>query len=310
MPAPVTRQKATGAFYTPDDVVRSLVNWAVRRGQDRLLDPSCGDGRFLRVHPNSVGVEQDQDAAEIVHRHAPGSLIHQGEFFEWAGQTCERFDCAAGNPPFIRYQRFTGATREAAFRLCSRHGAAFSSLSSSWAPFLVATATLLKPGGRMAFVVPAEIGHAPYARPVLEYFATHFAQVQIVAVRRKLFPDLSEDCWLLYADDFGGRAGGLTLSVLDSFRFMAHPPKGERVSLAECERWGGRLRPFILPATVRSLYEAVAASEDSVRFGGIARVGIGYVTGANDFFHLRPSEALATAFPNRSSVRPFETAER
>jgi hypothetical protein len=202
----VSREKATGAYYTPDAVVRSLVSWAVRKTTDRLLDPSCGDGRFLSVHPRSVGVEQDVSACKIVHIRVPGSLIHQGDFFSWASRTQERFDCAAGNPPFIRYQRFAGFVRNAAQQLCERHGASFSSLSSSWAPFLVATASLLKPGGRMAFVVPAEIGHAPYAVPVLDYMTRRFERVQVIAVRRKLFPELSEDCWLLYADGFGGSA--------------------------------------------------------------------------------------------------------
>jgi adenine-specific DNA-methyltransferase len=76
-----------------------------------------------------------------------------------------RFECAAGNPPFIRYQHFNGATRARALELCGRLGASFTGLASSWAPFIAAAAGLLKPGGRLAFVVPAEIGHAPcYAR--------------------------------------------------------------------------------------------------------------------------------------------------
>ncbi|HWL93009.1 MAG TPA: SAM-dependent DNA methyltransferase, partial [Phycisphaerae bacterium] len=160
-------------------MVRSLVSWAVHEKSERLLDPACGDGRFLTVHANSVGVEQDASACALIHARARGRLIHEGEFFSWASSTPERFDCAAGNPPFIRYQRFTGAVRDAALRHCRLHGAVFSALSSSWAPFLVATATLLKPGGRMAFVVPAEIGHAPYAAPVLEFLTGAFAFVQI-----------------------------------------------------------------------------------------------------------------------------------
>lgn len=113
----VSMQKASGAYYTPDPVVRSLVRWVVRRETDRLIDPACGDGRFLVPHRNSVGVEQDDEAASVVHQRVPGSLIHGGDFFTWASRTHERFECAAGNPPFIRYQRFTGAVREAAFGL-------------------------------------------------------------------------------------------------------------------------------------------------------------------------------------------------
>ncbi|MGQ0629324.1 MAG: N-6 DNA methylase [Phycisphaerales bacterium] len=290
--ASVSAKKATGAYYTPDAVVRSLVSWATRKTSDRMLDPACGDGRFLMAHPTSVGVEQDPLACQSVHSRAPGSLIHQGDFFAWAGQTHERFDCAAGNPPFIRYQRFAGEVREAALRLCQRHGAQFSSLASSWAPFLVATATLLKPGGRMAFVVPAEIGHAPYAAPVLEYMTKSFDRVQIIAVRDKLFPDLSEDCWMLYADGYGGHCDALRFTTLDHFTFAATPPRtGVTVTMAEWRKWNCRLRPFLLDTAAREMYTRATESGCAQRLGNVARVGIGYVTGANDFFHLRPSQA-------------------
>ena len=62
-------QKANGAYYTPESVVAKLVRWAVRRDSDRLLDPACGDGRFVAAHRNSFGVEQifdyDVDAMEF-----------------------------------------------------------------------------------------------------------------------------------------------------------------------------------------------------------------------------------------------------
>ena len=193
-------QKDTGAYYTPEAVVSTLVRWVVRDDTDRLLDPSCGDGRFVACHSNSVGIERDVRAATTAKRRAPLARIYRSDFFAWATDTDERFECAAGNPPFIRYQTFNGPLRARALRLCRSLGAPFSGLTSSWAPFLVATASLLRRGGRLAFVVPAEIGHAPYAAPLLEFLASHFDAVQIIAIRDKLFPKLSEDCWLLYAD--------------------------------------------------------------------------------------------------------------
>jgi hypothetical protein len=48
------------------------------------------------------------------------------------------------------------------------------------------------------------IGHAPYAAPLLEYLANSFTEVHVVAIQNKLFPSLSEDCWLLCADGYGG----------------------------------------------------------------------------------------------------------
>lgn len=44
------QQKNTGAYFTPADPVRALVKWAVKSDNDRMLDPSCGDGRFLALH--------------------------------------------------------------------------------------------------------------------------------------------------------------------------------------------------------------------------------------------------------------------
>jgi len=292
-------QKESGAYFTPNSVVSALVSWAVRRDGDRMLDPSCGDGRFLVEHSNSVGIEQDPVSAHIAIGRAPAALVHEGDFFQWAEATAERFECTSGNPPFIRYQTFKGVVRARALALCATQGVMFSGLASSWAPFLVATAGLLKPGGRMAFVVPAEIGHAPYAAPLLEYLVAHFKRVQLVAVREKLFPDLSEDCWLLYTDGFGGSTDHIAFTVLDRFEWSARPPKqAEKVPLNEWrESWNRRLRPYLLPASIRDVYRTIADGIESHRLSSFANVGIGYVSGDNSFFHLRPSEAKRWKIP-------------
>ena len=293
-------RKQAGAYYTPDPVVSNLVQWAVRKKTDRLLDPSCGDGRFIALHRNSVGVEQDPEAVAVAMGRVPWGTVHKSDFFLWAAHTPDRFDCAAGNPPFIRYQTFKGDVRRRAIQLCAGLGVKFSGLAASWAPFLVATANLLKPGGRMAFVVPASIGHAPYAAPLLDYLVEHFDQVQITAIRSKLFPELSEDCWLLHVDGFGGKTPELRLAVLDHFKAPVTPRDSTAVPVREWrESWNRRLRPFLLPGKVRELYRVVSSDDGSFRFGDIASIGIGYVSGANDFFQLRPSEAKAWKIPNQ-----------
>ena len=193
--------KARGAYYTPPAVAAALVGWAVRRSDDRLLDPSCGDGRFLAHHRNSIGIDNNPQAVASASAAVPDARVVCADFYEWAAASADRFDCAVGNPPFIRYQRFSGQQRRCALALCASLGVRLSGLCSSWVPHLIAAASLLRPGGRMAFVVPAEIGHAPYAAPLVEWFAGHFADLRVVAVREKLFPELSEDVWLLFADD-------------------------------------------------------------------------------------------------------------
>jgi adenine-specific DNA-methyltransferase len=308
---PTSSQKDAGAYYTPDAIVTTLLSWAIHDESDRFLDPACGDGRFIAGHTNTVGIEQDAVATCAAMERAPWALVHEGDFFTWAAATHERFNAAGGNPPFIRYQTFAGDLRARALTLCHRLGANFTGLTSSWAPFLVASAGLLQPGGRMAFVVPAEIGHAPYAAPLLEYLAAHFELVHIIALREKLFPELSEDCWLLYAEGFGGVTTEIRFTAHDNFHTMLTPPRDFlRIVVAEWRNvWNRRLRPFLMPESARDAYAAVLRDIETKRFKDLARIGIGYVTGNNDFFHLRPSEAKRLRIPKtflRATVRKSE----
>jgi hypothetical protein len=152
----------------------------------------------------------------------------------------------------------------------------------------------------MAFVVPAEIGHAPYARPLVSYLAARFKKILLLAVRQKIFPELSEDVWLLYAEGFGDHTQSIHFARTERFSATSSPPAAEEViSLAEWERWNFRMRPLLLRNNVRKLYQRIRDSGKAIPLGKIARVGIGYVTGANDFFHLRPSQAKLHGIPGR-----------
>ncbi len=280
-----------------------LVRWAIRSERDLLLDPACGDGQFITLHGTSVGVELDSSCVRASRARAPHALVYQADFFEWASTTSDRFDAAAGNPPFIRYQKFSGKTRLLSRELAKRIGVQLSGLASSWASFLVVTGSLLKPGGRMAFVVPAEIGHAPYSVPVIEFLCSHFDRLRIVAVRRNIFSHLSEGAWLLLADGYGGRTTSIDLSICDEIsmcRLDAVPQK--RVPVSSWEKAGFRLRKFLINDEGLSLYESIASMPGVNRLGDVATTGIGYVSGANDFFHLRPSDVKHYGIPSRFVV--------
>ena len=59
---------ALGQIFTPDPVVRAML--ALRRNTGRVLEPSCGDGAFLRHLPGAVGLELDPD-------HCPQGAQHK-----------------------------------------------------------------------------------------------------------------------------------------------------------------------------------------------------------------------------------------
>jgi len=302
-------RKLLGQYATPSRVVRLLLDWLVRRAEDAFLDPACGDGRFLS-HEHSTGVDCCGVNCALARERAPHARVHRVDFFEWAAATSERFDAVGGNPPFIRYQNFTGEIRRRASALSASLGASFSGLASSWAPFLVVAASMLRPGGRLGFVVPAEIGHSTYAGPLLTFLCRHFESVTVLALREKLFPRLSEDAWLVYAGGYGDGTEHIGLAVRDTVADLsALPPPDLRVPLPEWVRTGRRLRKYVLPRRILEHYDHLLASPDVVRVGEVAGVSVGYVTGANDFFHLRPSRAERLGIPRdvlRVAVRKSE----
>jgi len=62
-------RKSLGAFYTDVDVAESLVRWGTRSPRRAVLDPSCGDGRFLAAAAKAgiervVGCDIDPHAIE------------------------------------------------------------------------------------------------------------------------------------------------------------------------------------------------------------------------------------------------------
>jgi adenine-specific DNA-methyltransferase len=294
----MTNAKRHGQFFTPPGVAATLVDWVVRAQADRILDPSCGDGEFLVAHHNAFGCELDAEHAATARKRAPAALVLGCDFFGWADTTGERFSGIAGNPPFIRYQDFSGALRERALKAAERFGAKLPALTSSWAPFVAASARLLQRGGRLAFIVPAEIGHAAYAVPLIEALCASFGEVAIVAVREKIFPALSEDAWVLYADNYGAASDAVRLVCVDRFvEHMPVPRDGRLVPLDALRDVRGRLRRYLLPREVLQAYEELERSAQVLRFGEVASVGIGYVSGANEFFHLRPSFVKKTGIP-------------
>ena len=137
--APRTR-KQLGAWYTPPELVDAIVREAVFDGAVSVLDPACGDGRFLRATglPEQVGVDLDPAT----------SFIHDDALAREWGET--RFDVVVGNPPFLN-QLAASTTRGGR----SRFGG--GPYADTAAEFLALAMRLCRPGGRVGLVLPQSL---------------------------------------------------------------------------------------------------------------------------------------------------------
>ena len=61
--------KLRGGYYTPQAVAKWLARWAIRSGEERVLEPSCGDGAFLEATLAEIGQHKARpghDPSQIV----------------------------------------------------------------------------------------------------------------------------------------------------------------------------------------------------------------------------------------------------
>lgn len=308
-------RKALGEFYTAEPVAKYLIDWALRRPTDSILDPSFGGGVFLRAAAErlrqlggSVENVHGVEIAEAAYSRVAADItigearLYCADFLALTPGQLGLFDSVVGNPPFIRAPRMSAASRSLALRQAAAQDVRLSKRSSAWAPFLVHAGAFVKPGGRLAMVVPAELGHAVYARPVIAHLTRSFAQVTLLSPRERLFPELDQDTLLLLAEGRGEEGGrGVVVGQWSPPLFPPQKLGGTKggVPIKPLLAGTSRLISALLPERVRALYQELAAHPHVRRLGELAEVGIGYVTGANRFFHLSPAEVARWELPHQ-----------
>ncbi len=312
------RAKLLGAYYTDADIAAFLVRWAVRRRDDRVLDPGFGGGVFLHAACERLtglggsaasvyGVELDDAAFEAAQARRLGATLLHEDFFALSPTCFPRMDAVVGNPPFVRYQRFGGATRARALARARQQGVALSPLASSWAAFVVHSSAFLAPGGRLAMVVPAELVYADYARAVLEHLRSSYGRLALIGFRERPFRGLDQETVLLLADERGGRCDAMRWQELPSSASLAslgpcEAPSGRPLDLAPLVNGATRLSSFLISPAASALYRDLAQRGAAWSLGQHATVTSGYASGANRFFQLSPARAATLELP-RATLR-------
>lgn len=92
-----------GQFFTPEIVAECMYRLAAVRPGQRVMDPSCGDGSFLRVAPEGLDLhacEVDPRYAEMTRRMVPEGHLVEGDALTSLVDGWGTCDLVIGNPPF------------------------------------------------------------------------------------------------------------------------------------------------------------------------------------------------------------------
>lgn len=299
-------RKARGAFFTPYAIAEFLARWATAGLRDgSYLDPTCGDGVFLlaaasvlaeRGEPlgrhslfgidlHSASVAETRKRLEQVA--VPNFSVFEGDFSEEPavanpGARLPLMDAVLGNPPFIRFQEQSASARTRAVANALGHGVNLSGLASSWASILVHSASYLKPEGRMAMVLPAELLSVSYAEPIRRWLRSRFGTVHLVLFNQLQFGKTNEQVVLLVAKGSGGCDAFSLHEVEDSvglkdlhiFDSDAYVPKDY-----------GKWTEMFVPEAARRLLSSTATDLLSP-LSAFGKTELGTVTGANKYFMM------------------------
>ena len=299
-----TKQKLRGGYYTPEDLADFLVRWAAGCAPTSMLEPSCGDGVFLAkiaAHAGEISVtafEVDADEAQKARTRVAGeSNVCAADFLGWALSTLQRrntrFDAVVGNPPFIRYQYLPPAFQERAEGIFKVLGCRFTKHTNAWVPFVLASFAMLREGGRLAMVVPAEIIHVAHAQSLRSYLAANAKKLVVVDPAELWFPGTLQGAVLLMAEKRGANdaAAGVGIQSVCGRAFTKAHPQDLFNASSPVNQGDGRDKwtYALLNDPVRSLLEDLRHRKGVSRFREVADVDVGIVTGANRFFHVPDS---------------------
>lgn len=300
--AEVSAEKLRGGFYTPPALVaRALDVVAELRGDRealRVLEPSAGDGAFLRglaAHPLGARVATltavEPDPTEAAHvRAALAASGLAGEVrgtsaLAWALDAPAAYDLAVGNPPFVRYQFVGAADRASAQALGARLGEPLGGVANLWIPVLLAALDRLAPGGAFAFVVPAELFTGVSAGAARRWLLGWTDRLAAELVPPGSFPDALQDVVLLSG-------------VRRATRRVGAAPLGMREPGRAPWTWPAdptapTWMPALLSAVAAGAWEEALALPAVRPLADLARFEVAIVTGANAFFSLGDAEVAA-----------------
>jgi adenine-specific DNA-methyltransferase len=298
----VTSDKLRGGFYSPDPLVdlcwRRVAALAPRRANLTVLEPSIGDGAFVRGLGRLESISRRVarvTGIEIVPAEAAraklalnqlglAGQVHQQSALAWYLTSAESdFDVAVGNPPYMRFQFLSDDDKDSATGVMEQLGIPRSGVANLWIPLLLGALERLRNGGAFACIIPAESFTGVSARALRTWLVEHGERVRFDLFPAGSFPAVLQEVVVLSGRRAASNGSGLI--VIDKHRDDGSSQSAAHQVSATEPTWTKYLLP---PAHLEAFDEASNLPATST-LGSLARFEVSTVTGANDFFSVTKS---------------------
>jgi adenine-specific DNA-methyltransferase len=276
--------------YTPLPLAASMVEAIVNGLDQRWLEPSCGKGSFIQAI-NSYGVPRDRIiGVDLDIQKSSGDRfgrVSRGiDFLTWSLTRKGKFDCVAGNPPYVAIRALPKSLRNIAASILDLDGNAVGTRANIWYPFLLRSVEMLRNGGNLAFVLPAASEYANYASLGRKQLTSLFARVDLIRSRRPLFQDVSEGVVVVIAKGKG----------LPGRLFRRHEVEDLDSVIQTIRQIDDTKARNCRVSTTRTI------NHNMIYLRDVIKIQIGAVTGDSGYFVLTENQRLDLKLPKRSVV--------
>jgi adenine-specific DNA-methyltransferase len=260
-------EKLRGGVYTPEPIAEFILRWGINGSTNfDILEPSCGDGVFLKVlkelkskYKSITAIEFNKIEAKKAEKiDLKNKQIINEDFHAYCNNTSHRFDLIVGNPPYIRYQFFDRKQQVEADDIFIKAGLTYSKLTNAWVSF---------------------------ALQLRKFIAQFYNKINIISFKKLVFPNIQQEVVLLLCEKNDTKEHNIEhieledaseLKTLDTGRLKSPQKKIDFKS----NKWTF----YFLEQEEIDFLETIAIKRNISTLGKYAKVEVGITTGSNDFF--------------------------
>ncbi len=225
----VLAPRLLGRVFTPAPVARRLARRTLAGldGELHVLDPACGEGALLAAAREEAGERValegwDKDARTLARARAalPDARLVRRDAL--ASRSRGRFDAVLANPPWVSFSgREHVAIPPAEKARLRERFESFAGWPSLQGPFLERALDLVRPGGRVGFVLPRQVLELERYAPLRRVVAAKARVLEVEDLGESVFEGVCEPAATVVLEAGEGAPGASWRAPLPLARWAA-----------------------------------------------------------------------------------------
>lgn len=299
-----SQQKLRGGYYTPSELSDFIINWALSDGEKHnILEPSCGDGVFLEsllkhkgnTEFSCTAIELNKEEAEksinTINNHVNINVIND-DFFKVFNDilSAQKYDLIIGNPPYIRYQYLSPEQRNVQSNILVANNMKSNKLINAWVSFVVASVQILNDGGKIGFVIPAELLQVAYAEELRLFLMDNLSKVTVITFEDLIFPDVQQEVVILLGEknytSSGSSTAEISLIEVKELSDLNNKIFNSPIEYKQVDHTREKWTKYFLTNNEIGLVRGIQSHSKFLKFIDVAHIDIGITTGNNKYFSV------------------------